>query len=113
MADMAFLPGNTTLPFEVITGVIITALSVPPVLCILSPNLCFLNLLRPQLTDQQPPPQPPQQPPQQPSQQPPQDLPVLLPRLPGIVGNSVFILGWWRTVWILGKEGFNFMLFPL
>merc|ERR1712106_1191722 len=74
-----FSLGNFSLPVEIIVNILITALSIPPALCILSPNLCFLNMLRPQLPDQQQQPFQ-QQPPQQP-QEPPDVLPPVL-RLP-------------------------------
>ena len=83
MADFVFgnfSLGNFSLPVEIIANILITALSIPPALCILSPNLCFLNMLRPQLPDQQQQPFQ-QQPPQQP-QEPPDVLPPVL-RIPG------------------------------
>lgn len=88
MADFDFFnfddlnPGNFSLAnttFPSLIQILIPALTIPLVLCSVSPNLCFLNLLMPRLPDQiQQPPQQPQQP--QPDNNP--DIIVPLLRIP-------------------------------
>ena len=65
--------------------ILIPALTIPLVLCSVSPNLCFLNLLMPRLPDQI------QQPPQQPQQPQPDNNPDIIVPLLRIPGNFIFV----------------------
>ena len=93
MADFDFFnfddlnPGNFSLAnttFPSLIQILIPALTIPLVLCSVSPNLCFLNLLMPRLPDQI------QQPPQQPQQPQPDNNPDIIVPLLRIPGNFLF-----------------------